>query len=127
RLLGLVLLAVVAGLIALSVAIYDQTFTKVVLVKLETDHTGNQLLPHSDVKERGIIVGEVRSISSHGDGATITMALNPGKAKAIKNYYVAQLLPKTLFGERYVSLMTSANAAPPYCMPGQAPGPVVGG
>jgi phospholipid/cholesterol/gamma-HCH transport system substrate-binding protein len=127
RVLGVVLLALVVALVALSVAIYDQKFTKVVLVKLETDHTGNQLLPHSDVKQRGVVVGEVRSISSHGDGATITLALNPGKAKAIKNYYVAQLLPKTLFGERYVSLMTSASAAPPYCMPGQAPGPVAGG
>src|SRR6266576_627326 len=127
RVLGVAMLALIVALVALSVAIYDQKFTKVVLVKLETDHTGNQLLPHSDVKERGVVVGEVRSISSHGDGATITLALNPGKAKAIKNYYHAQLLPKTLFGERYVSLMTSANAAPPYCMPGQAPGPVVGG
>ena len=127
RVLGVAMLALIVALVALSVAIYDQKFTKVVLVKLETDHTGNQLLPHSDVKERGVVVGEVRSISSHGDGATITLALNPSKARAIKNYYVAQLLPKTLFGERYVSLMTSANAAPPYCMPGQAPGPVVGG
>src|SRR6266545_1670138 len=127
RILGIVMLALVVALVGLCIAIYDQKFTKVVLVKLETDHTGNQLLPHSDVKERGVVVGEVRSISSHGDGATITLALNPGKAKAIKNYYVAQLLPKTLFGERYVSLMTSANAAPAYCMPGQAPGPVAGG
>ena len=127
RVLGVAMLALIVALVALSVAIYDQKFTKVVLVKLETDHTGNQLLPHSDVKERGVVVGEVRSISSHGDGATITLALNPSKARAIKNYYVAQLLPKTLFGERYVSLMTSANAAPACCMPGQAPGPVVGG
>src|SRR6266545_1881826 len=127
RVLGVVMLALVVALVGLCIAIYDQKFTKVVLVKLETDHTGNQLRPHSDVKERGVVVGEVRSISSHGDGATITLALNPGKAKAIKNYYVAQLLPKTLFGERYVSLMTSANAAPAYCIPGQAPGPVAGG
>src|SRR5882757_9925461 len=95
RLLGVLLLALVAGLVALSIAVYNKAFTKVVLVKLETDHTGNQLLTHSDVKERGVIVGEVRAISSHGDGATITLALNPGKAKAIKNYQVAQLLPKT--------------------------------
>src|SRR6266550_1941758 len=80
RVLGVAMLALIVALVALSVAIYDQKFTKVVLVKLETDHTGNQLLPHSDVKERGVVVGEVRSISSHGDGATITLALNPGQA-----------------------------------------------
>jgi len=130
RSLGLLLLVLVAGLVALSIAVYNKVFTKVVLVKLETDHTGNQLLTHSDVKERGIIVGEVRSISSHGDGATITLALNPGKAKAIKNYQVAQLLPKTLFGERYVSLVVpsdNAAAKPAYCKPTQTPGPVKGG
>jgi virulence factor Mce-like protein len=126
RLLGVLLLGLVAGLVALSIAIYNQDFTRVVLVKLETDHTGNQLLPHSDVKERGVIVGEVRSISSHGNGATITMALNPRKAKTIKNYYVAQLLPKTLFGERYVSLVAPPDdfAAPAYCKPGQPAGTV---
>jgi virulence factor Mce-like protein len=130
RLLGVLLLALVAALVALSIAVYNKAFTKVVLVKLETDHTGNQLLTHSDVKERGVIVGEVRSISSHGDGATITLALNPGKAKTIDNYQVAQLLPKTLFGERYVSLIVPPdNAAPKpaYCKPTQAPGPVKGG
>jgi phospholipid/cholesterol/gamma-HCH transport system substrate-binding protein len=127
RVLGVAMLALVVARVGLCVAIYDQKFTKVVLVKLETDHIGNQLLPHSDVKQRGVVVGEVRSISSHGDGATITMALKPSKAKAIKNYYVAQLLPKTLFGERYVSLIASAKTAPAYCMPGQAPGPVEGG
>ena len=126
RLLGLLLLVLVAALVTLSIAIYDQKFTTVVLVKLETDHTGNQLLPHSDVKERGVIVGEVRSISSHGDGATITMALNPSKAKTIKNYYVAQLLPKTLFGERYVSIIAPQDNAvtPAYCKPGQPAGTV---
>jgi phospholipid/cholesterol/gamma-HCH transport system substrate-binding protein len=130
RLLGVLLLALVATLVGLSIAVYNKVFTKVVLVKLETDHTGNQLLTHSDVKERGVIVGEVRSISSHGDGATITLALNPGKAKTIENYQVAQLLPKTLFGERYVSLIVPPdNAAPQaaYCKPTQAPGPVRGG
>jgi virulence factor Mce-like protein len=130
RLLGVLLLALVAGLVALSIAVYDKAFTKVVLVKLETDHTGNQLMPHSDVKERGIIVGEVRSTSSHGDGATITLALDPSKAKSIKNYQVAQLLPKTLFGERYVSLIVPAGNAPgrpAYCKPAQPPGPVRAG
>ena len=130
RLLGVLLLALVAALVTLSIAVYNKVFTKVVLVKLETDHTGNQLLTHSDVKERGVIVGEVRSISSHGDGATITLALDPGKAKAIKNYQVAQLLPKTLFGERYVSLIVPSDATaarPAYCKPTQSPGPVKGG
>jgi phospholipid/cholesterol/gamma-HCH transport system substrate-binding protein len=130
RLLGVLLLAVIAALAALSIAVYNKVFTKVVLVKLKTDHTGNQLLPHSDVKERGVIVGEVRSISSHGSGATITMALSPSKARSIENYQVAELLPKTLFGERYVALEVPPEGSAPkpaYCMPSQRPGPVKSG
>lgn len=128
RLLGALLLAIVASLVALSIAIYNQVFTDAVVVKLETDHIGNQLLTHSDVKERGVLVGEVRSISSRGDGATITLALNPGKAKQIENYYVAQLLPKTLFGERYVALIVPPGGArPAYCVRGQPPGPIKAG
>lgn len=128
RLLGVALLAIVASLVALSIAVYNQVFTDAVIVRLQTDHTGNQLLPHSDVKERGVIVGEVRSITSHGDGATITLALNPGKAKQIENYDVAQLLPKTLFGERYVALIVSSGGAhPAYCVPDQPPGPIKAG
>ena len=106
RLLGLLLLVlVVAAWSRLSIAIYDQVFTTVVTVKLETDHTGNQLLPHSDVKERGVIVGEValdqlaRRRRHDHDGA------RPGQGEDIKNVYVAQILPKTLFGEQYVSLI----------------------
>ena len=33
------------------------------------DHTGNALIVESDVKERGIIVGSVKSVQSKGDGA----------------------------------------------------------
>ena len=57
RLYGVGFIGLIVALIALSVAFYNKTFTKVVLVTLKTDHTGNQLIKASDVKERGIIVG----------------------------------------------------------------------
>jgi len=128
RLLGVLYLVVLVSLIALSIMAYNKDFTKVVLVTLHTDRTGNQLMPQSDVKERGIIVGEVRKITSDGQhGAIITLALNPGRAKSIKNYYTAQLLPKTLFGERYVALQPDSPAVAAYCVQNQPPGPLRGG
>jgi virulence factor Mce-like protein len=112
--LGLVFLAVLAGLLSLSIAAYQQVFTKVTLVTLDTDHTGAQLLPQSDVKLRGILVGQVRSITTYtrpGSSnqapetrARVTMALEPGKTDLIPYGTTAVLLPKTLFGERYVAL-----------------------
>ncbi len=114
RLLGLVMIVVVFALIALSIAVYNKDFVSVVKVTLLTDHTGNQLDPSSDVKVRGILVGEVRSIKSTGDGAKIQLALDPSKVKLIPANVTAEILPKTLFGERYVDLElpTSAPASP---------------
>jgi virulence factor Mce-like protein len=104
-------LVVLALLVALTVALYNKSFTKVVRVTLETDRIGNQLSAPADVKLRGLVVGEVRSVSSKGDGATVKLALDPDKAKLIPADVTAQLLPKTLFGEKYVLLSAPYPAA----------------
>lgn len=111
RLLGLTYIVVLFGLLALSVAVYQKAFTKVVLVTLRTDHTGNQLLSASDVKERGVIVGTVRKVKSQGDGAIVTLALEPGRVSQIPSNVSAQILPKTLFGEQYVALQIPEQPA----------------
>ncbi|PRY43526.1 MCE family protein [Umezawaea tangerina] len=105
RLLGVAFLTVIVVFLALSVALYDNAFTKVVTVTLKTDHVGNQLMTSSDVKVRGLIVGEVRAIRSTGDGAELELALQPDKVDLIPKDVSARLLPKTLFGERYVNLV----------------------
>ncbi len=105
RLLGVVFLTVIALFLALTVAFYNNAFTKVVTVTLKTDHVGNQLLTASDVKVRGLVVGEVRAIRSTGDGAELELALQPDKVDLIPEDVSARLLPKTLFGERYVNLV----------------------
>ena len=127
RLAGLVFLVVLAGLLSLSIAAYKQVFTKVTLVTLDTDHTGAQLQVQSDVKLRGILVGTVRKISTYNVPASkgqqpetrarLTLALNPSRAKLIPVGASALLLPKTLFGERYVALqvpikLSAATARP---------------
>jgi len=104
RMLGVGFIVVIIALVALSIAFYNKTFTKVVLVTLRADHTGNQLIKASDVKERGIIVGTVRKVRSKGDGAIVTLALDPSRASIIPANVSAQILPKTLFGEQYVAL-----------------------
>ena len=105
RVYGVVFLLVMALLIGLSIAIYQKAFIDVVHVTLETDKVGNQLAPPSDVKVRGLIVGEVRSVSSDGTNATIDLALDPDTVGLIPSNVSARLLPKTLFGEKYVDLV----------------------
>ncbi len=105
RLSGVAFLVIVALLIGLTVALYQKKFTDVVRVSLKTDRIGNQLAAPADVKLRGVLVGEVRKVSSDGSGATITLALKPGKLVDIPDNVEAQIVPKTLFGEKYVLLV----------------------
>ncbi|KAA9162939.1 MCE family protein [Amycolatopsis acidicola] len=109
RLLGLLLIAILVGGVTLSIAMYNRAFTSFVDVKLEASDIGNQLLEQSDVKVRGLIVGSVKSISATSDGAELTLALDPESAKLIPSNVSARFLPKTLFGERYVSLEIPPN------------------
>ncbi len=109
RTYGVVFLVVLALLVGLSVAIYQKRFTDVVRVTLETDRVGNQLAPPADVKLRGMIVGEVRSVSSDGRKATVDIALQPRTVGLIPANVSARLLPKTLFGEKFVDLVLPAR------------------
>ncbi len=105
RLQGVAFLVVVISLIGLSIAKYSGAFSRGISVTLRTDHTGLQLDQHSDVKVRGLIVGEVADVSSSGGVATVHLTLNPEMVHLIPDNVSARLLPKTLFGEKYVSLV----------------------
>jgi phospholipid/cholesterol/gamma-HCH transport system substrate-binding protein len=118
--LGVLYIVIIGSLLWLSIAIYQKKFTPVVLVMLKTDHTGNSLHNDSDVKERGIIVGSVRDVKvdSGPDGGcanqevtcvTVTLALDPSRVNMIPKNVSAQILPKTVFGEQYVSLQLPAK------------------
>lgn len=109
RLMGLIFFLVVILFIGFTIGQYQKAFTKVVKVDLVTDTTGNQLPTNADVKIRGVIVGEVRKSSTENGKVTSELALQPDKVKQIPSNVTARLLPKTLFGQRYVSLMLPAN------------------
>ncbi|MGI8678051.1 MAG: MCE family protein [Jatrophihabitans sp.] len=105
RLLGVAFIAVVAVFISLSIAIYNKAFTTVVDVKLKANHIGNQLMKDSDVKIKGLIVGSVKGVQADGANATVSLAMMPNMVGKIPSNVTAQILPKTLFGEQYVSLV----------------------
>ncbi len=105
RLQGVAFLIVVISLIALSIATYSGAFSRGVPVTLRVEKTGLQLDVRSDVKVRGLIVGEVTDLSSSGGVATVGLMLKPEMAPLIPDNVSARLLPKTLFGEKYVSLV----------------------
>jgi phospholipid/cholesterol/gamma-HCH transport system substrate-binding protein len=105
----------------MSVLQYRKAFTPVAWVTLETDRTGMQLNQGAEVKLRGVAVGEVRGISTKGDGARLRLALDPKTLDQIPADVSARLLPKTLFGERYVTLIPTGRDTRPI-----RPGAVIG-
>ncbi|WP_210586829.1 MCE family protein [Streptomyces sp. GESEQ-35] len=111
RLYGVVFIAVLALLLGLSVAVYQQAFTPVVRITLEADSLGNQLDPRADVKVRGLLVGEVREVRADGTKATLDIALKPEHVGHIPSDVHARLLPKTLFGEKYVDLVAPSRSS----------------
>lgn len=107
RLLGLAFVVALAAAMTLSVLTYRKAFTPVTWVTLRTDRIGLQLSEGADVKLRGVIVGEVREVATNGDGAFLRLALDPDQP--VPSTVVARLLPKTLFGEKYVELVSSGG------------------
>jgi phospholipid/cholesterol/gamma-HCH transport system substrate-binding protein len=106
-------LVVLTAFVTLSIMIYNKDFVSEVPVTLKADRVGNQLQSGGDVKARGVVVGEIRGIRSTSTGAEVDLALQPDKVQWLPTDVSALLVPKTLFGERYVQLSIpdgSANA-----------------
>lgn len=110
KILGVAFIGVLCFLLWLTYAFYAKVFTETVNVELKTSHIGLQLNEHADVKLRGIIVGEVTGVSTDGDEATVNLALKPDQVAEISSAVSARILPKTLFGEKYVALVPPAGA-----------------
>ncbi|CAM5526089.1 hypothetical protein STENM327S_08383 [Streptomyces tendae] len=108
----LLIVLVPALLIWLAVAVYDKKFTDSDPVVVETGSAGNQMHPGAEVKLRGVVVGEVRAIDATGDGARLTLAMKPGALDDVPSDVRAQMLPTTLFGERFVALVPPADPSP---------------
>lgn len=66
------------------------------------DAAGQGLLPGSDVKIRGVNVGEVDSIELAEGEAEVTLRIDDGED--IPEDATATIRPKTLFGEKYVDI-----------------------
>ena len=110
KILGVAFIGVLCFLLWLTYAFYAKVFTETVNVELKTSHIGLQLNEHADVKLRGIIVGEVTGVSTDGDEATVNLALKPDQVAEISSAVSARILPKTLFGEKYVALVPPTGA-----------------
>jgi phospholipid/cholesterol/gamma-HCH transport system substrate-binding protein len=103
------LLAMIAAFVATTLGAYFEVFSSATEVTLRTPSAGLQLGPRADVKVRGVIVGEVSEIRHVPGGAELVLALD----EPVDRASTARLLPKTLFGEKYVDLIPPARYTAP--------------
>ncbi|TIC89324.1 MCE family protein [Nocardioides sp. GY 10113] len=106
RLLGVVFVVLLLVAVYLTYAAFTKKFADYEEVTLQTSTIGLQLPDRADVKIRGVLVGEVLATEVDGpEGATVTLGLYPDQAEVVPANVTGAILPKTLFGEKYVSLV----------------------
>ena len=102
---GVVFITVIALLIWFSIAVYQKKFDRVTTVTIQADRAGLQLARFGDVRVNGALVGQVRSIGQDGKQAVIKVALDPESAKNLPDNVSVQILPTTLFGQKFISFV----------------------
>jgi phospholipid/cholesterol/gamma-HCH transport system substrate-binding protein len=104
RALGVVFIGLLVLGVWLVNAVFTQKFTDFDRVELSASTIGLQLPAKADVKVRGVIIGQVTKTESEGQGATVELGIKPEQIDTIPKNVTAAILPKTLFGEKYVEL-----------------------
>lgn len=102
---GVAFLTTIALLIGLSIAVYQKAFADVTMVTVKADRAGLQLAKFGDVRVNGALVGAVRRVSQDGEEASIEVALSPSAAEKIPDNVHVQILPTTLFGQKYLAFI----------------------
>ena len=108
KVLGIGFLVMLLFFVWLTFAFFNKTFVDTDDVTLKTSKAGSQLPQAADVKLRGMIVGEVTDQKVTDDGVELTLGLDPDLIDEIPAGVTAQILPKTLFGEKFVALIPPA-------------------
>jgi phospholipid/cholesterol/gamma-HCH transport system substrate-binding protein len=106
---GVAFLTSIALLIWLSIAIYQKAFADVTMITVKADRAGLQLAKFGDVRVNGALVGAVREVSQDGEEASIQVALSPPAAEEIPANIEVQILPTTLFGQKYLAFVDPAS------------------
>ena len=112
KVLGVVFLCLLLLAVWLTYAIFTKKFADYDEVSLQTSKIGLQLPERADVKVRGVIVGEVLDFEANTEGALLTLGLYPGQIDQIPADVTGSIVPKTLFGEKYVALEIPEDSTP---------------
>ncbi len=106
HLVGAAMLGVLVGLIALTAAFYNRSFSDTASVTVETSRSGLIMDPGNKVKYRGVEIGRVAAVDAVGAGKVeIELAVDRDHLSAIADNVGAELRASTIFGAKYVELV----------------------
>ena len=107
---GLATVIAIAAIVAVSVGLFRDSFTKTVPVTVISDRAGLVMNPDARVKMRGVEVGKVASIDPLPDGqAALHLAIDPKLVDVIPANVGADITSSTVFGSKFVELVPPAD------------------
>jgi phospholipid/cholesterol/gamma-HCH transport system substrate-binding protein len=110
---GTAFLAVLAVLIALVLAQFAGSFAAGADVRTVQHNAGDALVPGSDVKLRGVVVGRVTGVHRvlGRTGADVDLRIDPDRVASVPAGVTARILPANVFGQDFVELLPPAAAS----------------
>jgi phospholipid/cholesterol/gamma-HCH transport system substrate-binding protein len=103
--LGIGFLCLLLAGVWLTYGVFTQRFSHFDEVTMDASTIGLQMPDRADVKIRGVIVGQVLGFSATDQGAKVRLGIFPSQMHTIPSNVTGAIVPKTLFGEKYVSLV----------------------
>ena len=110
---GLLTVIALAAIVAVAVALFRDSFKNSVPVTVLADRAGLVMNPDAKVKINGAQVGKVESIEALPDGgAALHLAIDPASVDAIPANVSAEITSSTVFGSKFVELISPAAPSP---------------
>lgn len=110
---GLLTVVALAAIVALAIALFRDSFKNSVAVTVLADRAGLVMNPDAKVKINGAQVGKVESIEAlPNGGAALHLAIDPASVDAIPANVGAEITSSTVFGSKFVELVSPAAPSP---------------
>jgi virulence factor Mce-like protein len=117
---GFITVAAVAGIVTLSVTLFNDGLTESAPVTVVSPRAGLVMNPDAKVQFHGVQVGKVSSIDALPDGqAAIRLAMDPERLQLIPANILVDIASPTVFGAKSVRLVLPEHPAAGSVQPGQ--------
>ena len=110
---GLLTVVALAAIVAVAIALFRDSFKNSIPVTVLADRAGLVMNADAKVKINGAQVGKVESIEALPDGgAALHLAIDPASVDAIPANVGAEITSSTVFGSKFVELVSPAAPSP---------------